>query len=87
MRVVVRGRVQGVGFRFFTQRQASRLGVRGWVRNRADGSVEAQLEGDAPAVDALLASLRKGPSHASVSHLELRESESESEALDAFEIR
>jgi acylphosphatase len=98
VRVVVRGRVQGVGFRFFTQREASSRKVRGWVRNCADGSVEAQLEGEAAAIDALLARLRRGPAHAAVSALELRESRSESEgeaagesagerAPDAFEVR
>lgn len=86
VRVVVRGRVQGVGFRFFTQREAQRLGVRGWVRNRDDGTVEAHLEGDAAAVDALLASVRRGPRHAAVSGFELREHEGD-RALDGFEIR
>ncbi len=86
LRIVVRGRVQGVGFRFFTQREAQRFGVRGWVRNRADGSVEAHLEGDGSAVDALVASVRQGPRHAAVSDLELREHEPEP-ALDGFEIR
>jgi acylphosphatase len=86
VRVVVRGRVQGVGFRFFAQREASALRVRGWVRNCVDGSVEAQLEGEAAAIDALVARLRRGPSHAAVSALELCDSEAE-RALDAFEIR
>jgi acylphosphatase len=86
LRIVVRGRVQGVGFRFFTRREASRLGVRGWVRNRADGAVEAHLEGDDSAVEALLASVRQGPPFAAVTALELCECEIEG-ALDGFEIR
>jgi acylphosphatase len=60
-RAVVRGVVQGVGFRFFAQRSARSLGVRGWVRNRADGSVESVAEGDEAAVAEYLARLEKGP--------------------------
>ena len=86
VRVVVGGRVQGVGFRFFTRREAERLGVRGWVRNRDDGSVEAHFEGDDAAVDTLIACVRRGPSHAAVSRLELRACDGD-RALDGFEIR
>lgn len=86
VRVAVRGRVQGVGFRDFTWRQAQRLGLRGWVRNCADGSVEAHVEGDASAVDALLECLEDGPPLAAVTALELREDAPE-RGLDAFEIR
>lgn len=66
MRVVVRGRVQGVGFRWFVRDAAEQHGVTGWVRNRADGTVEAELRGRADAVDAVLDRLRVGPSHARV---------------------
>jgi acylphosphatase len=52
--VLVFGDVQGVGFRVSCQRRASALGVRGWVRNRWDGSVEALFEGEAGAVDAMV---------------------------------
>ena len=48
---LIRGRVQAVGFRFFLRDAASREGVHGWVRNAADGGVEALVEGDAEAVD------------------------------------
>ena len=60
-RAVVRGVVQGVGFRFFAQRSARALGVRGWVRNRADGCVESVAEGDETAVAEYLARLERGP--------------------------
>lgn len=61
-RYVITGRVQGVGFRYFTEAAAARAGVHGWVRNNPDGSVEVFLEGDVTAVDAVEASLRRGPS-------------------------
>ena len=67
VRVIVRGRVQGVAFRAYTADQARRAGVAGWVRNRADGSVEAAFEGTRSAVDTLLAFVRLGPPAARVS--------------------
>lgn len=67
--ITVMGRVQGVGYRDALCRQAERLGVSGWVRNRSDGSVEAVLQGSADAVDALIAWARKGPPAASVGEI------------------
>jgi acylphosphatase len=64
--VRIRGRVHGVGYRDWMVREATRLGVQGWVRNRADGSVEALVAGDAAAVGALLTACRAGPSLARV---------------------
>ena len=61
-RYVITGRVQGVGFRYFAEAAAARAGVHGWVRNNPDGSVEAFLEGEATAVDAVESALRRGPS-------------------------
>jgi acylphosphatase len=66
VRVVVRGRVQGVAFRAYTADAARRAGVTGWVRNRPDGSVEAAFEGGPSAVDELLAFVRRGPRAARV---------------------
>jgi acylphosphatase len=60
-RVVVGGRVQGVGFRYGVARRAEAAGVAGWVRNRDDGTVEAVLEGDAGAVARLVEWCRQGP--------------------------
>ena len=65
-RFVVRGRVQGVGFRAFTWRAAVRLGLSGWVRNRRDGSVEVVAAGPEAALEALAAELRRGPGAADV---------------------
>lgn len=62
----VSGRVQGVGYRFALRDEALRLGIRGWVRNRADGSVEALLQGDDSAVAALVAWAQRGPRAARV---------------------
>ena len=59
--ISVSGRVQGVGFRDALQREARRLGVTGWVRNRADGSVEAVLQGSPAAVEKIIAWARRGP--------------------------
>ncbi|HEV8339432.1 MAG TPA: acylphosphatase [bacterium] len=60
-RVLLEGRVQGVGFRFYTVRQAQALGVGGFVRNLPDGRVEAEAEGTPSAVEAFLHRLRRGP--------------------------
>jgi acylphosphatase len=68
-RVIVSGRVQGVFYRDSCQQMARRLGVRGSVRNRHDGSVEVAAEGDREAVDALLAWCRQGPPRAQVTGL------------------
>ena len=65
-RAVVRGRVQGVGFRYFAERSARALGVKGWVRNRPDGTVETLAEGDDAAVTEYLARLVRGPAGARV---------------------
>jgi len=66
-RCVIRGRVQGVGFRWFVTRNAADLGVRGTVRNRRDGAVEAMLQADEPGpLDALLERLWQGPPAARV---------------------
>ena len=68
--VRILGRVQGVWYRDTTRREAERLGVRGWVRNCPDGSVEAHFEGGADAVDALLSACREGPPGARVESLD-----------------
>ena len=69
-RATIHGRVQGVGFRWHAQRRAQQLGVVGWVRNTASGSVEAHLEGEQEAVESLLDWLAVGPPSAHVTGLE-----------------
>ena len=70
--VTISGRVQGVCFRLETQREAQRLGVRGWVRNLADGRVEGTFEGLPEQVDALVEWCHDGPSLARVGAVEVR---------------
>ncbi len=65
-RLVVRGLVQGVWYRGSLQHEARRHGVGGWVRNRADGTVEAEVEGERDDVDAVIAWARRGPRGARV---------------------
>ncbi len=68
----VSGRVQGVGYRESLRAEAMRLGVRGWVRNRRDGTVEAVVQGSADALDELIAWARQGPPAARVAQLDAR---------------
>jgi acylphosphatase len=68
--VTIRGRVQGVGYRYFVERAARSRGLEGWVRNRRDGSVEALFSGPAEAVAAMIAACRRGPSSARVEALQ-----------------
>lgn len=69
----IRGRVQGVGFRLYMQREAQHRGVAGWVRNRRDGTVEAMVQGPRDAVDAVVEWARHGPSNARVTDVEVSE--------------
>ncbi len=75
-RVVVHGRVQGVGFRYSARAEAERLGVAGWVRNRSDGAVEAEVRGHAEAVARMLGWLGRGPLGAEVSSVEVTDAPS-----------
>ncbi|MBI5595373.1 MAG: acylphosphatase [Elusimicrobia bacterium] len=71
--VVVRGLVQGVGYRWHARGAAERLGLSGWVRNRADGAVEAEAQGTPSAVAEFVAELRAGPPMARVESVEARD--------------
>ena len=68
-RYIISGRVQGVGFRFFTEATAQREGVAGWVRNLPDRSVEVVAEGDADDVERFERAVRRGPPGARVDHV------------------
>lgn len=71
--VIVGGRVQGVGFRFFVIEQAGLLGAKGWVRNLPDGRVEAEIEGSPEIVNQLLDQLRVGPRLSHVTSLDVQD--------------
>jgi acylphosphatase len=85
VRVVVRGRVQGVAFRAHTAEAAERAGVAGWVRNRGDGSVEALFVGASAAVESMLEFVRRGPRFARVDTVE--EHGAPVERVSGFSIR
>lgn len=84
-RVIVSGLVQGVWFRDSCQREARRLGVHGWVRNRSDGRVEAVFEGDADDVLTMANWMQHGPPRAQVTAIEVAEEPTEGES--GFTIR
>ncbi len=69
-RFLVRGRVQGVGYRAFVWREAAHLGLSGWVRNRLDGSVEVAARGPSTLLDTLRALLERGPAWSEVDSVE-----------------
>ena len=71
--VIVRGRVQGVGFRAFVEQQALSRGIEGWVRNRRDGTVEAVFAGDTASVEAMIAACKTGPRSSRVEDIERRD--------------
>ena len=67
------GRVQGVGFRYFTQRLATEIGVTGWVKNLEDGTVESQVAGSQEQIDLFKAGLTEGPAESRVDQIDERE--------------
>jgi acylphosphatase len=73
VRVMIRGRVQGVSYRFWTVTEATARGLDGWVRNRRDGSVETFVSGPAATVDAMIEACRQGPRAARVTAIEITE--------------
>ncbi len=84
---LIQGRVQGVGFRWFVQREASELSLCGWVRNTEDGDVEVVASGSLEDLNELRASLRKGPRGSRVDRvMEHYLKDEEAAALDAFRI-
>ena len=85
LHVRVTGLVQGVFFRAWTQQRANELGVVGWVRNAADGSVDGHLEGDKVAVQQLVDLLERGPPPARVARVDVEVTDPE--GADRFEVR
>jgi len=72
VQLIVKGRVQGVFFRASAQREARRLGVTGWVKNRADGSIEVLAEGEEDAIKEIVGWANHGPTAARVDHVDVR---------------
>jgi acylphosphatase len=85
-RIVVAGQVQGVGYRYNMAREARRRSLRGWVRNRRDGTVEALVSGEQGNVDALVAWARRGPPAARVSNVDVHEVAEGGGDYDSFDI-
>lgn len=88
LHVLIHGRVQGVGFRAWTQHQAELQGLKGWVRNRQDGTVEAVFAGPGEAIEAMLKACRHGPAGSIVERIEPVEGEEREVDLSGpFEVR
>jgi acylphosphatase len=81
------GMVQGVGYRYALEREAARLGITGWVRNRRDGSVEAVAQGSAAALNTLAAWARRGPPGSQVTGVTASAAAEHDRAYERFEIR
>lgn len=84
--VFLTGRVQGVSYRAWTQKQALQVGVKGWVMNLPDGRVEAVLQGAPQAVAALLENMRKGPPAAQVEKVEVRDEQPKPGEFTDFQV-
>lgn len=83
--ILVSGRVQGVGFRHFTKKNAVNIRIKGWVRNLDDGRVEAIVQGSKEDVDRMLSILSTGPIHSKVTNMEVVDSDVED--FKDFEVR
>lgn len=86
MHITIQGRVQGVGYRAWAVHEASRLGLAGWVRNLANGNVEALAQGDGSQVERFVEACQRGPGLARVDHLEAQPAPPEDD-LNGFTIR
>ena len=82
LRLEIRGSVQGVGYRWSMVEEARRLGIRGWVRNRHDGSVEAMVAGPPEAVDQIVGWARRGPRSAAVAAVDVSAGEGSFDSFD-----
>ena len=87
MRLIrIHGKVQGVGYRFFATRVARRLGLKGWIQNMRDGTVEAAVEGEKESIDDWLEELKEGPRYAEVTHID-QETKEFSGRLPDFDVK
>ncbi|HEY2090828.1 MAG TPA: acylphosphatase [Thermoanaerobaculia bacterium] len=82
----IHGKVQGVGYRFFATRVARRLGLKGYIQNNRDGSVEAAVEGEKEAIDEWLEELKEGPRYAEVTKID-QESKDYTGRLPDFDVK
>lgn len=87
VRLLVEGRVQGVGYRYSACAEARHLGLTGWVRNRSDGRVELEVEGAEAEVAQMVAWCWRGPAFAEVSQVEVRSLDDDAPPYDGFSIR
>ena len=87
IKILVFGKVQGVYFRYHTKLAADRLGLSGWVRNRADGSVEAHISGNTDCVEEMIDWLQHGPDGSSVHNVQINELEDKEMLDNEFLIR
>lgn len=86
--VRITGRVQGVGFRYFTRQNAHNLGINGWVKNLRNGDVEALLEGTPGEVNEMVARLKTGPAAARVDNVqEIERSDPSGEPVEGFTVK
>lgn len=82
----IHGKVQGVGYRFYATRVARKMGLKGWIQNMRDGSVEALVEGDKKAIDEWIEDIREGPRHAEVTKID-QESKDFTGKLPDFDVK
>ena len=82
----IHGKVQGVGYRFFATRVARKLGLKGWIQNNRDGSVEAMVEGEKSAIDEWVEELKEGPRYAEVTRID-QESKDVTGRLPDFDVK
>ena len=87
VRVIIKGRVQGVGFRYWTCGEARRLGLRGWVRNRPDGAVEALFAGPGARVEDMLAACWRGPNFARITTVDVQDAPDETAPVEFHAVR
>lgn len=84
--ICVSGVVQGVGFRYFTQRTAMKLVLSGWVKNRYDGDVEMEVEGEKELIEKLILALKIGPPAAHVRDIQVQWQEKSNNEYDGFQV-